>query len=181
MGFGQFKSLGGRSGKPMASMSDINVTPMVDVMLVLLVIFILAAPLLNHAIRLELPEAQAQALPQDVKTITLSFDASGQLFWDTELIVVDELEARLKMSAKQKPQPEILLRADKATRFEVIAEVMAAAQAQGLTKIGFAIEAKSSAKLPTKLSTKLSTAPSTDSSTSSTKLSAKALVDSPEK
>lgn len=157
MGFGQFKSLGGRSGKPMTSMSDINVTPMVDVMLVLLVIFILAAPLLNHAIRLELPQAQTQALPQDVKTITLSFDASGQLFWDTELLTLDELEQRLRTSAKQKPQPEILLRADKTTRFELIAEVMAAAQAQGLSKIGFATEPKSSSS-----SAKLSSKPPVD-------------------
>lgn len=151
MGFGQFKSLGGRSGKPMTSMSDINVTPMVDVMLVLLVIFILAAPLLNHAIRLDLPQAQTQAIPQDVKTITLSFDGEARLFWDTELITVEDLDQRLTFIAKQKPQPEILLRADKSTRFEVIAAVMAAAQNHGLLKIGFATEPKS-ATAPTKLS-----------------------------
>lgn len=144
MGFGQFKSPGGRSGKPMTSMSDINVTPMVDVMLVLLVIFILAAPLLNHAIRLDLPQAQTQALPQDIKNITLSFDGEERLFWDTELIRLGDLDQRLLLSAKQKPQPEILLRADKSTRFEVIAEVMALAQTHGLTKIGFATEPKSS-------------------------------------
>lgn len=155
MGFGQFKSPGGRSGKPMTSMSEINVTPMVDVMLVLLVIFILAAPLLNHAIRLDLPQAQTQAMPQDVKTITLSFNGDGKLFWDTELTTIEDVELRLALSAKQKPQPEILLRADKSTRFELIAEVMAVAQTQGLTKIGFATEpktssasAKSSAKIP---------------------------------
>jgi biopolymer transport protein ExbD len=143
MGFGQFRSLGGRSGKPMVAMSDINVTPMVDVMLVLLVIFIIAAPLLNHAIRLDLPQAEAQVLPQDLKTITLSFNAEGKLFWDTEQVSIDELDQRFAMSGKQKPQPEILLRADKSTRFEFIAQVMSAAQSHGLNKIGFATESKS--------------------------------------
>ncbi|MBR7799926.1 biopolymer transporter ExbD [Undibacterium sp. FT137W] len=127
-------------------MSEINVTPMVDVMLVLLVIFILAAPLLNHAIRLDLPEAQSDALPQDAKLISLSFDVEGRLFWDTELIDSEILKQRLLLSAKQKPQPEILIRADKSTRFERIAEVMAAAQEQGLKQIGFATDTKINGK-----------------------------------
>lgn len=127
----------------MTAMSDINVTPMVDVMLVLLVIFIIAAPLLNHAVRLDLPSAQAEAVPQNIDTVTLSFDAQGALFWDAELVQLDDVEKRLALIAKQKPQPEILLRADKSTRFELIAQVMAAAQNNGLNKIGFATEAKS--------------------------------------
>ena len=151
MAFGQFKSLGGNSGKPMTAMSDINVTPMVDVMLVLLVIFIIAAPLLNHAVRLDLPSAQAGAVPQNVDTVTLSFDAQGALFWDAELMQLEDVEKRLALIAKQTPQPEILLRADKSTRFELIAQVMAAAQNNGLNKIGFATEAKSN-KQPAKLS-----------------------------
>lgn len=145
MGFGQFKSVGGRSGKPMVAMADINVTPMVDVMLVLLVIFIIAAPLLNHAIRLELPQAESSALPQDLKTITLSFDPEGKLFWDAELVTLEQIGSRFELSAQQKPQPEILLRADKSTRYESIAQVMSAAQANGLHKIGFATEAKTAA------------------------------------
>jgi biopolymer transport protein ExbD len=140
MAFGQFHGLGGRSGKPMTSMSDINVTPMVDVMLVLLVIFIIAAPLLNHAIRLDLPDAASNAVPQEIKTVTISFDAEGALYWDTDTIDMEELSTRMAWSAKQKTQPEILLRADKSTRFELIAQVMAAAQEQGLSKIGFATQ-----------------------------------------
>lgn len=147
MGFGRFNRTETSSGKAMVAMADINVTPMVDVMLVLLVIFIIAAPLLNHAIRLDLPQADAQAVPQDIKTITVSFDLEGKLFWDTEQISLDEVEQRFAMTAKQKLQPEILLRADKSTRFEVIAQVMSAAQAVGLNKIGFATETKSSTKL----------------------------------
>lgn len=146
MAFGQFHGLGGRSGKPLTAMSDINVTPMVDVMLVLLVIFIIAAPLLNHAVKLELPKAESEALPQNAQTITLSFDAKGNLFWDAEAIEIKDLDEKFKLNAKRKPQPEILLRADKATPFDPIAQVMAAAQAQGLTKIGFATEVKALTK-----------------------------------
>jgi biopolymer transport protein ExbD len=90
-----------------------------------------------------LPQAEAQVLPQDVKTITLSFNADGKLFWDTEQVLNDDLDQRFTLSAKLKPQPEILLRADKSTRFEFIAQVMSAAQSHGLNKIGFATESKS--------------------------------------
>jgi biopolymer transport protein ExbD len=72
----------------------------------------------------------------------LSFDSAGKLFWDTELVTIEQIEQRFVLSAKQKPQPEILLRADKSTRFESIAQVMSVAQAHGLNKIGFATEAK---------------------------------------
>jgi biopolymer transport protein ExbD len=142
MAFGQFKD----AGKPMTSMSDINVTPMVDVMLVLLVIFIITAPLMTHAIKLELPKAQSSAAPQQAETITLSFDAQGALYLETELLKLSDLDRRLALLAKKNPQPDLLLRADKETRYETIAQVMAAAQAQGLSRIGFATETKSDAK-----------------------------------
>lgn len=124
-------------------MSDINVTPMVDVMLVLLVIFIIAAPLLNHAVRLELPDAKSEVLPSEVKAIQVSFAADGSLFWDKEKLSLQELDVRLAKLAEIKDQqalPEIVLRADKSTRFELIAQVMAAAQGHGLNKIAFATE-----------------------------------------
>jgi biopolymer transport protein ExbD len=145
MAFGQFNGVGGRSGKPMVAMSDINVTPMVDVMLVLLVIFILASPLMNHAIKLDLPKAQAELVTQNAETIRLSFDANGDLYWDNEVLSLPTLNTRLAGYAKRKPQPEIQLRADKATRYEIIAQVMAAAKNQGLQKISFVTDATSSA------------------------------------
>ncbi|CAN5897881.1 biopolymer transporter ExbD [soil metagenome] len=151
MAFGQFGRGGNsvssgteQSGKVMAAMSDINVTPMVDVMLVLLVIFIITAPLLQHAIPLELPKTNASAVAQKPATITLSFDARGVLYWDAGQgatpLSFDDLGVRLARAAKQTPQPQLQLRADKATRYEVIAQVMAAAQTQGLSKIGFVTE-----------------------------------------
>lgn len=130
----------------MTAMADINMTPMVDVMLVLLVIFIITAPLMNHAIKLELPKAQATAVPTLAETVTLSFDAKGALFLGSELLALGDLDGRLAILAKKTPQPELLLRADKETRYEVIAQVMATAQSQGLSKIGFATEVKPEVK-----------------------------------
>jgi biopolymer transport protein ExbD len=119
-------------------MSDINVTPMVDVMLVLLVIFIISAPMFTHAVKLELPRAQAAAAPQNPgATVTLAIDAAGTVFWDNDAVTPAELEARLARAAALPAQPELQLRADKATRYEAVAQVMAAAQSNGLSKLSF--------------------------------------------
>jgi biopolymer transport protein ExbD len=152
MGFGQFNSQAHNSSissstKPLHSMSDINVTPMVDVMLVLLVIFIIAAPLLNHAVKLDLPQANSAAADSETPSISLSFDAQGVLYWEGKTISFAEFEKNLALLKVQQPQPEILLRADKQTRYEIIAQVMAAAQAQGLSKIGFVTEEVKAAKV----------------------------------
>ena len=134
MAFGGFDS---RSGSPQP-MADINTTPLVDVMLVLLVIFIITAPLLTHAIKLDLPSAQAPVAPEKPETITLSIDAQGKVFWnDTPLDDPVALQARLRDAASRSPQPELHLRADQQVRYQHIAEVMSAAQQAGLAKIGF--------------------------------------------
>ncbi|MFZ6751643.1 ExbD/TolR family protein [Undibacterium sp. Ren11W] len=135
MAFGKFNGRSERS--PLLSISDINVTPMVDVMLVLLVIFILTAPLLLHSIPLALPKVQAQAAPQAADAATLSMDAKGDLYWNAEPIKLAELDAKLSALVKKNPQVELRLRADQSTQYGLIAQVMAAAQAQGISKIGF--------------------------------------------
>jgi len=127
-------------------MADINVTPMVDVMLVLLVIFIITAPMFTHAIKLDLPGAQSQAAPEKPETITLSINAEGKLFWNNVAITQPELSGRFATAALKKPQPDLQLRADKSTRYEVIAQVMSAAQTNGLTKIGFVTDPNSAVK-----------------------------------
>lgn len=134
MAFGGFND-----NRQPAPMSEINVTPMVDVMLVLLVIFIITAPLFTHAIRLDLPSAAAVAAPEKPDTVTLSVDATGAIFWDNGAapVTMDELNRRLASAAQKMPQPEIQLRADRSTRYEVIAQVMAAAQSSGLSRLGF--------------------------------------------
>jgi biopolymer transport protein ExbD len=136
MAFGGF----GESDNPVrnaAPMSDINMTPLIDVMLVLLVIFIITAPLLTRAVKLDLPRAAATAAPDTAQTIVLSIDAKGQLFWDREPISETGLRSRFAAAGKQAPAPEIHLRADRSTRYETIARVMADAQRAGLSRIGF--------------------------------------------
>ncbi|GAB3539347.1 biopolymer transporter ExbD [Noviherbaspirillum agri] len=137
MAFGGFNY-----NKQNAPMADINVTPMVDVMLVLLVIFIITAPLFTHAIKLDLPNAQSAAAPQKPETISLSINGEGKIFWNNAPIEQADLGPKLAQAAQQNPQPELQLRADKATRYEVIAQVMSAAQTNGMTKIGFVTDAK---------------------------------------
>ncbi|MYM29723.1 biopolymer transporter ExbD [Duganella sp. CY15W] len=138
MAFGAFNHH--RNPGPMA---DINVTPMVDVMLVLLVIFILAAPMFTGSVQLELPKAQAPATPTaPAATVTLSIDGKGKIFWNNDPVAPDALTARLVEASRLDPQPELQLRADKDTRYEVVAQVMAAAQSNGLTKLGFVTDPK---------------------------------------
>ena len=135
MAFGGFDN--NRQGAPMA---DINVTPMVDVMLVLLVIFIITAPLFTHAVKLDLPAAQSAPAPEKPETVTLSIDPAGAIFWNDAPVSQADLPARMAAAAQKQPQPELQLRADKSTRYEVIAQVMAAAQSNGLTRLGFVTE-----------------------------------------
>ena len=136
MAFGGFE----RHSGPSQPMSEINVTPLVDVMLVLLVIFIITAPLLSYAIKLDLPNDPAPAAEAAVSTIKLSIDAEGKVYLDTETITDDQLRARFLAAAKASAIPEVHVRADKATRYERIAFVLSSAQQAGLTKIGFVTE-----------------------------------------
>jgi len=125
-----------------APMAEINMTPLIDVMLVLLVIFIITAPLFTHAIRLDLPQVAAEPVQQTPQTVTLSIDAVGKLYWNAQPISLDELRARFTAAGKapESQQPELQLRAARETRYEVIAQVMGAAQQAGLARIGFVTE-----------------------------------------
>ena len=118
-------------------MSEINVTPLVDVMLVLVVIFIITAPLLSHAVRIDVPQATSAPSQVDPITIDLAINADGELFWNDGKIDMGVLSERFEVAAKQEPQPELQLRADKATRYEVLAQVMADASRAGMKRIGF--------------------------------------------
>lgn len=125
-----------------AVMSEINMTPLVDVMLVLLIIFIITIPVINHAVKVDLPRATNQ--PNDTKpqNINVSVDADGKVFWNQAEVDSVTLEANIAEAAKMQPQPELHLRADRDVRYERVAEVMAAAQLGGLGKIGFITEPK---------------------------------------
>jgi len=124
-------------------MAEINTTPMVDVMLVLLVIFIITAPLLTHSIKIDLPQAGSQANPEKPDIVTLSMNAEGKLFWNDAPFEQAELDSRLVTAAQKKPQPELHLRADKKTDYQQLAMVMSAAQTAGIEKLGFVTEPNS--------------------------------------
>ena len=140
MAFGGFSE-----NQQQAPMSEINVTPMVDVMLVLLVIFIITAPLFTHAILLQLPAAQSGPMPEKAQTIDLAIDAEGKVFWDGKEMEITAIGPRFAGEATKKPQPDLQLRADRGTRYEVIAQVMSEAQNNGISKIGFVTEPKAQA------------------------------------
>jgi biopolymer transport protein ExbD len=118
-------------------MNEINMTPFVDVMLVLLIIFIITVPVMQHAVSIDLPVARNQ--PENIKpeTIRLSVDASGAYYWNDVALTDTELAAQLAVAAAKAPQPELHIRGDKAVRYEFVARAMAAAQRAGLHKIGF--------------------------------------------
>jgi biopolymer transport protein ExbD len=121
---------------------EINTTPLVDVMLVLLIIFIMTIPVMNHSVKIDLPRATNQPNETKPQNINLSIDAAGKVYWNNELIEFAQLDNRIKMAAQQNPQPELHLRAERTTPYEKVAQVMAAAQSGGLNKIGFLTEPK---------------------------------------
>ena len=137
MAFGSFNPQ-----RQASMMSDINVTPMVDVMLVLLVIFIIAAPMMTSAVKLELPAAKAALSQAQPDSVSISIDAAGAVFWGDEKVDAAAFEGKLRAAASSPVQPDIALRADKNTRYEAVAQVMAAAQQHGLTKLGFVTDPK---------------------------------------
>ena len=133
-------SSGGAEGRFTADtppMSEINVTPMVDVMLVLLIIFMVTAPLITHKIAIDLPQAAATKNPDKPDIVSLAIDGEGNMFWNDQPVSVDEWKVRVRSAALKDPQPELHLRAEKTTQYQKLAEVMADAQAAGLVKIGF--------------------------------------------
>ena len=128
------------SGNSSGPMADINVTPLVDVMLVLLIIFIITAPLMQHKVKIDLPQTDVVAKDDDVPKvmpITVSVKEDGSLFWNDEAITREVLESRLSSVAQQVPQPKLNLRGDRTTKMRTITDVTKLAQAQGMLDVGF--------------------------------------------
>jgi biopolymer transport protein ExbD len=119
---------------------EINTTPLVDVMLVLLIIFMITIPVMNHAVKIDLPRATNQ--PNEVKpeNINLSVDEDGKVYWNVQEISLEELSARIAEAAKNEPQPEIHIRGARTVQYEKVAQIMAAVQRGGLKKIGFPLD-----------------------------------------
>ena len=121
-------------------MADMNVVPLVDVMLVLLVIFIVTAPLLTHAVKIDLPKASSAANITKPEHIEFGIREDGSLFWSGEQVMLDALPVRFAAEARKQPQPEVHIRADRHVHYEKVAQIMAFAAKAGLVRIGFVSE-----------------------------------------
>jgi biopolymer transport protein ExbD len=118
-------------------MSEINMTPLVDVMLVLLIVFMVTIPVIRHAVKIDLPHASSQKEDTKPAQINVSIDADGTVRWDGTTVDDNALRAKIAAAAQTEPQPELHLNADRKVAYEKVAQVMSAAQSGGLAKLGF--------------------------------------------
>ncbi len=132
MGFGSMQSSGRQ-----APMAEINVVPLVDVMLVLLIIFIITAPLLTHSVKIDLPKADSNPNVIQSEHIELAIRTDGSLFWNGESVVLENLASRFNATAIRSPATELHIRADKLAHYEHVARIMSIAAKAGIAKIGF--------------------------------------------
>jgi biopolymer transport protein ExbD len=132
MAFGAF-----HRGGEAAPMAEINMIPLIDVMLVLLVIFIITAPLLTHAVRLDLPKASSHANLTKPENVQLAIDAGGRVYWNGEALERAAWRERMADAAKRQPQPELHIHADGTVAYRRVAEIMSDAAKAGLTRLGF--------------------------------------------
>jgi biopolymer transport protein ExbD len=134
-------NVGGGSGDEPAVLAAINTTPLVDVMLVLLIIFLITIPVINKTVKVELPKAVNIPTQTKPENITVAVDSNGNIYWnDKSMPNRDELLAHVKMAAVVKPQPEVHIRADKDARYEAVGRVLYALQRGGIVKVGFLTE-----------------------------------------
>ncbi len=129
----------GSSDEPEVLM-DINTTPLIDVMLVLLVIFIVTAPLMTNAVKLDLPKATSQTDVQKPEKIEFAINGEGQLFWNGERISREDAAAKFVQEGQKRPQPAVYLRADQGVAYRYVAEMLADASKAGLSKVAFVSE-----------------------------------------
>ncbi|MBK6007411.1 biopolymer transporter ExbD [Ramlibacter ginsenosidimutans] len=123
-------------------MNEINMTPLVDVMLVLLIIFMITVPVMKHSVEVDLPRANSQPLDVQPQTVRLTVDARGQYWWNEAPVSDQDLARMLRAAAARDPQPELHIRGDKDVRYERVAQALSAAQQAGLRRIGFLTEPK---------------------------------------
>lgn len=117
--------------------AEINMVPLIDVMLVLLVIFLITAPLLTHSIKVQLPQATAEPVDKDPKSLDLAVTEEGLLFLNNEPVALEDLTEVLRPYSQETPQPEVRIRADQETRYELLAQVMSKSKASGMVRLGF--------------------------------------------
>lgn len=126
------------SGSDDGSMCDINTTPLIDVMLVLLIMFIITIPVMTHAVKLDMPRpTDAPPPPVRPEVIDLEIDFDGTILWNGTPVTMESLEGYFRSESQKDPQPELHLRPDKRSRYDVVARVLASAQRNRMKKIGF--------------------------------------------
>jgi biopolymer transport protein ExbD len=131
-------SFGGFNKQSNAPMSEMNTTPLVDVMLVLLIIFIITAPLITNSVNINLPSSKSAATPEKPNVVNVGIDEKEKLFWNGKEINEDQLALMLEDAVKNNPNTELRLQADRNTRYEKITDVMTKADKAGISKMGFA-------------------------------------------
>ena len=134
-------NVGGGSSEEPTAMSAINTTPLVDVMLVLLIIFLITIPVINKTVKVNLPKAVNIPTQTKPENITIAVDKDGNVYWNDKRVAnSNDLLSNVKAAAVKKPQPEIHIRGDKETRYEAIGRVMYMIQRGGIVKVGFLTE-----------------------------------------
>src|SRR5512145_177078 len=131
---------GGGHGSNSSPMAEINMIPLVDVMLVLLIIFMITAPLIAHRIKIDLPQASTVLLEEKPDTIVIAIMGDGRMFLNDVAVDRKAMISRLAVEAQRKPQPELHLHVDKTLQFQTLATVMADAQNAGMVKVGIATD-----------------------------------------
>lgn len=121
-------------------MNEINMTPLVDVMLVLLIIFIITVPVLTHSVKVDLPRADNTPNELKPETVNLAVNADGNIYWNETQVTMEELDLRLATEATKQPQPEVHIRGDRTVDYEHVIKTMAAVQRAGILKLGFVTE-----------------------------------------
>ncbi|MBN9430162.1 MAG: biopolymer transporter ExbD [Burkholderiales bacterium] len=132
MAFGSMES-----GGDDAPLAEINMVPLIDVMLVLLIIFMVTAPLLTHAVKLDLPRATSEPTVVKDEPLRVDINVAGDVFWNGHKVSMEQLGENFAGAAERATKPELLIRADKLTHYEKLAQVMSLAARNGLSKIGF--------------------------------------------
>jgi biopolymer transport protein ExbD len=132
----------GDDNEPLA---EINMVPLIDVMLVLLIIFMVTAPLLTHAVKVDLPKASSAPNLTKPENVQLAIDAENRTFWNGEAVGPEQLRQKLAAAATHQPQPELHIRAERTTPYEKVAQLMSEAARQGLVRIGFVTDPSGSA------------------------------------
>lgn len=139
-------ALGDGVGQPPRSSAEINIVPLVDVILVLLVIFIVTAPLITQAVKVNLPEATSQSVQTPTKPVVVAIAADGQLYWDGRVLVLEELETQAYALAATRPDAELHIEADRAVAYDAVAQVLAAASRAGVARVGFVTDPGAASK-----------------------------------